>query len=303
MTKQLRIITLISLLITTLTSLSAQQLKPYILGSKTSESITATKDILAAQLAANDIEVVGQYQPADDANRWVMVFTSPELKEAVKQVGGLTGFAATLRIGITVENGETLISYTNPSYWGNAYFRADYPKVSAKYQSLEKKLIKAMKASGNYVGTQFGSEDGLSASELRKYHYMMGMPYFDDTEELEVFTDHQSALNKIQASMFKGLTDLKLIYSVTIPGQDLVLYGFAIEGTDGESKFLPIVDIGSPKHTAFLPYEVLVKGEEVHMLHGRYRIALSFPDLTMGTFSKIMSTPGEIEEALEQLVE
>jgi hypothetical protein len=43
-------------------------------------------------------------------------------------------------------------------------------------------------------------------------------------------------------------------------------------------------------------------GNEVHMLHGRYRIALSFPDLTMGTFGKIMSTPGNIEELLEQVV-
>ena len=65
---------------------------------------------------------------------------------------------------------------------------------------------------------------------------------------------------------------------------------------------MPIIDIGTPKHTAFLPYEVLVVGKKVHMLHGRYRIALSFPDLTMGTFSKIMSTPGDIEELLEQLV-
>jgi len=37
------------------------------------------------------------------------------------------------------------------------------------------------------------------------------------------------------------------------------------------------------------------------MLHGRFRIALSFPDLTMGTFTKIMSTPGEIEDLLSSL--
>jgi hypothetical protein len=39
------------------------------------------------------------------------------------------------------------------------------------------------------------------------------------------------------------------------------------------------------------------------MLHGRYRIALSFPDLTMGTFTMIMSTPPTIKKMLEQLVE
>lgn len=35
------------------------------------------------------------------------------------------------------------------------------------------------------------------------------------------------------------------------------------------------------------------------MLHGKYRIALHWPDLSMGTFMKIMSTPGDIEDALE----
>ena len=42
-------------------------------------------------------------------------------------------------------------------------------------------------------------------------------------------------------------------------------------------------------------------GKEVRMLHGRFRIALSFPDLRMGTFANIMSTPGEIEGLLSSL--
>ena len=37
------------------------------------------------------------------------------------------------------------------------------------------------------------------------------------------------------------------------------------------------------------------------MLHGKYRIALNWPELTMGTFMKIMSTPGDIEDTLEGL--
>jgi hypothetical protein len=89
---------------------------------------------------------------------------------------------------------------------------------------------------------------------------------------------------------------------VTIPGKDLKLYGFALSGEDGETKFLPKIDISNPKHTAFLPYEMLIVGNEVHMLHGRFRIALSFPDLTMGTFTKIMSTPPTIKKMLAQLV-
>jgi len=35
------------------------------------------------------------------------------------------------------------------------------------------------------------------------------------------------------------------------------------------------------------------------MLHGKYRIAIYWPEMTMGTFMKISSTPGDIEDMLE----
>ena len=78
------------------------------------------------------------------------------------------------------------------------------------------------------------------------------------------------------------------------------MYGMALDGERGESRFLPIIDISNPMHTAFLPYELLVVDNEVHMLHGRFRIALSFPDLTMGTFMKIVATPKDIKRILEE---
>ena len=66
---------------------------------------------------------------------------------------------------------------------------------------------------------------------------------------------------------------------------------------------MPKIDIGVQKHTAFLPYEFLVMGNEVHMLHGRYRIALSFPDLSMGQFMKIVSTPPSIKRMIERVTQ
>jgi hypothetical protein len=90
---------------------------------------------------------------------------------------------------------------------------------------------------------------------------------------------------------------------VEIPGKNLRLYGFSLSGEKGETHFMPIIDTSEPKHTAFLPYEFLVMDKEVHMLHGRFRIALSFPDLKMGTFTKIMSTPGDIKDLLKSVVE
>jgi hypothetical protein len=39
------------------------------------------------------------------------------------------------------------------------------------------------------------------------------------------------------------------------------------------------------------------------MLPGKYRLALHWPELTMGTFIKIMGTPGDIEDTLEAVCE
>jgi hypothetical protein len=279
-----------------------QNLKPYILGVESTKTIGELKSELKNNLIKNGLQVVGEYQPATKNNRWVMVITSNKLISSVKSIGGLTAFAATLRIGVTVENGKTLITYTNPKYWGNAYFQNDYEKVSATYTSLNNQVELAMKATGSFVGTPFGSEDGLSLKQIRDYHYMMGMPYFDDTVELEDFDSFKEATAKIDASIKNGIPTLNLIYKLHIPGTELTLFGFGLSGVNGEGQFMPIIDGGNPKHTAFLPYEVLIKGDEALILHGRYRIALSFPDLTMGTFSQIMSTPGNIEDLLKQLV-
>jgi hypothetical protein len=279
--------------------LQAQALRPYILGAISNESIVKVKSDLEKNLEAEGINVLGSYMPAEDVDRWVMVISSEDLIQAVKEVKGQTGFAAVLRIGLTKESDQILISYTNPVYWGTAYFRDDYPDVEKSVNSMTIKLEKVVKKSGQFKGEDFGSEDGIEADDLKKYRYMMGMPRFDDPVELRQFSSFEEAVSKIESNLKKGVENISLIYSLEIPGEDLKLYGFGLSGEDGESKFLPKIDISEPKHTAFLPYEMLVMGGQVIMLHGRYRIALSFPDLKMGTFTKIMSTPGDIRDMLE----
>ncbi len=282
---------------------NAQALNPYILGATSSNSVTDLQSVVSDALSNNGLKVVGSYMPAADKNRMVIIVSHTELTKAVQTVGGLTGFATTLRVGITLEGSVTNISYTNPVYWGNAYFRDDFSKVTSNYDAVTKAFETAMKSLDGYKGTSFGSKKGIDTNDLHDYHYMMAMPYFDDTEELKEFDSYKEAVAKIDANLKAGVPNAKLVYKVNIPGKNLTVYGIALSGENGESKFLPKIDISSPKHTAFLPYEILVMGDEVHMLHGRFRIAVSFPDLTMGTFTKIMSTPGEIEDMMEKIVE
>jgi hypothetical protein len=131
---------------------------------------------------------------------------------------------------------------------------------------------------------------------------MIAMPYFDDVVVLAKKTSYAEAVKRIEART-KDNPSASLVYSVKFPEQNMALFGIALNGKNGEQKFLPKIDMASPRHTPFLPYEVLVEEHRTVMLHGKYRIALSFPDLTMGTFMKIMSTPDDIADDMRKLVE
>lgn len=290
-------------LLLTAISVFAQNLKPYIAGLESTRSVTEMAGELKTALKAEGLQVLGAYQPMGSTDRYVIVFGAPELDRAVQQTGGLTGFALALRVAITREGGKTVVSYTNPEYWGNAYFRTEYPKVSNLYATVTVKLEKAMRACGTFTGKPFGSKEGLSVDDLRKYRYMFGMPRFDDTELIKSFPTYQAAVDAVEKAFSRGVKNVSKVYSTELPGKQLKLYGVALSGERGEKHFMEKIDIGGQKHTAFLPYEFLVMGKEVYMLHGRYRIALSFPDLTMGTFTKIMSTPGDIEDLVRSVVE
>jgi len=151
----------------------------------------------------------------------------------------------------------------------------------------------------------FGSEKGLTVKKLRDYKYVPGgfipmpMPKFDDVDELAEFASHEEAVQVIDA----GLTDnesVSLVYKVVIPGSDAVLYGVGIHDGDGaDETVMGTTDQEELKATPHLPYELLVTGNKAIALRGKFRIAQSFPDLSMGTFMKIRNAPGAIEKTLQ----
>ena len=280
----------------------AQSLKPYILGAQSSESLEQVKTATREALVAAEFKILGEYQPAADETRWVFVINRPEMVKSVQEIGGLTGFAAALRLALTEEEGGVNISYTDPVYLGNAYFQKNYQQVAPRFESVAQTLKTLMTGLGKTIDEPFGMGKGMTAAQISKYHYMFGMEYFEDVVTLTEFSSYDVGKSVIRSKLKKG-GDTNLVYSYEIPGQKATLYGIALGGEAGEGHFLPIIDIGSPKHTAFLPYEILLMDNVAVMMHGRYRIALAFPDLTMTTFSKIMSTPGDIEDLMRSVTE
>jgi hypothetical protein len=173
--------------------------------------------------------------------------------------------------------------------------------MASELPDIAAKLDKAL---GN-AGT-FGSEKGLKKKKLRKYHYMKMMPYFDDQVKLGSFSDYKEAVQTIETALKTEKNGVKSIYQINIPGKDETIFGFSM-ANNKEITDTSIMDVlnkftGTPEHAAFLPYEMLVSGNTAYMLHGKFRIALSFPDLSMGQFMKIRNAPSDIKHAATGLL-
>jgi hypothetical protein len=282
--------------------LNAQTIKPYILAGVEKGDITTLEKKLIMNLKEQGFLISGAYSPMKDINRLVICITHSLIKKAVRKTGGLTVFASVLRFGIYKnKKGEIEISYTNPFYWGNAYFRDKYPQIEKEYTEIGSLIKKSLNWLENKKFSPYGSKKGLTVKKLRKYHYMFGMPYFNDVVKIKKKSDYATMIARINKNLKRGLGGVKKVYEIDFPDMKTTLFGVGLLGEKGEKLFVPKIDKSNPKHITFLPYELLVMKDRVVMLHGRYRIALSFPDLSMGTFMKIVSTPGYIANKMRLL--
>ncbi len=127
------------------------------------------------------------------------------------------------------------------------------------------------------------------------------MPYFTDPVELTEYNSFEEGLSVIRKNLDAGIGNTVKVYEVVYPGQKIALFGIGLlDPEDGEADFLPTI---GEDHVAAMPYEIILQDKEVTMLPGRYRIALHWPELGMGTFMKIMSTPGNIEDFMLGITE
>jgi hypothetical protein len=271
-------------------SSGADNLKPYILGYNGPGTIDSKLGEVKESLEGAGFDIAGEYAPYDGAH--IIVVTSPEQAQDAAQ-SKFGAYGAIQRVSLTETAGGIQISYTNPLYFASAY------RMSGTPAETRAKLEKALGNSG-----EFGSEKGFSSKELRKYHYMVMMPYFDDHVKLASFSSQEEALSVIEKNLASKKGGSEKIFRVDIPGKDETIIGIGIKSGKGADKaVMGVTDFGELKHTAHLPYELVVSDGVVYMLHGKFRIALDFPDLTMVTFMKISLAPGGIENSLKELTE
>ena len=272
-------------------------LKPFVLGSKGEGTIAEKVTQAKATLEANGFSVVGDYAPYADAE--ILVVTNDELKKnAGESEHG--GFGAIQRVSITKVKDEVQVSYTNPVYMSNVYrMNGDLSGVSA---GLAKALGRV---------EEFGAK-GMTAAKARKYHYMIGMEYFDEPSLLAEYGSYEEAVQAVDAKLSANKNGITKVYRVDVPGKKESVFGAAMKGATEDEKYMDDrfimseIDFHDTKSTAHLPYEVLVSDNKVYALYARFRIAIDFPDLSMmgkNSFMNIMKTPDAIKDVLKKTVQ
>ncbi len=272
-------------------------LKPFVLASKGPGTVAEKSAEAKSALVKGGFKVVGEYAPYPGAD--IIIVTNDELKKnAAASDNG--GYGAIQRVAITEVGKEIQVSYTNPVYMANMY------RMKGDLSNVATELSKALGREED-----FGSARGMTARQARKYHYMIGMEYFNEPSLLATYGSYDEAVQSVDSRLTAGKGGVAKVYRVDVPGKEETVFGVSMKGT-GANKFMDEqyimneIDFQPIKSTAFLPYEVLVSGNKVYALYARFRIAMDFPDLHMmgkNSFMNIMKSPEAIRLALQNAVQ
>ncbi len=270
-------------------STSVWAISPYIQGdSVAGGSAQAAATAVEGKLKKGGFKVVGKYFPKGLAGFGVVIATDGAMLDTVGSVGEEAIMGAAIRIGVKADGS---IAYTNPDYWYRAFFRKSFAKNEDAVKALQGRLQEALGA-GKGVG---GDE---TAASLSNYRYMIGMERLDSSKnKLNEYGSFAEALKVVRENLAKGVGKTTKIYEVVLPDSKLAVFGVAMnDGENSDGEWIKRIDMQNS--VAGLPYEIYIVDKNVGAPHGRYRIALAFPDVGMGQFMRISSLPNVIMETM-----
>jgi hypothetical protein len=270
-------------------SSSVWAIAPYIQGdSVAGGSAQSVATAVEGKLKKGGFKVIGKYFPKGLTDYGVVIATDNAMLDTVGSVGGEAILGATIRVGVKSDGS---IAYTNPDYWYRAYFRKSFAKKEDAVKALQGRLQESLGAGKGQGGDE-------SASSLSNYRYMIGMERLDSSKnELNAYDNFADALKAVRENLAKGVGKTSKLYEVALPDHKLAVFGVAMnDGENSDGEWIKRIDMQN--NIAGLPYEVYIVDKEVGAPHGRYRIALAFPDVGMGQFMRISSLPNVIMDTM-----
>lgn len=269
----------------------ALALSPYYYGDKVQAGeVSAVLAQVEAKLVKAGFQVVGKHMPPGLPGHGVIVVTDEGLLSVVRKMGGANIVGAPIRIGVKADG---TVSYMNLDYWERAFFRKQYSYAQRAVRAAQAKLVKALGA-----GKPFGGS--VDKIDLADYQYMFGMEGFDSDKN--VVMEHLSfddAVRTIQDNLTRGVGRTSKVYEIIMPDKKLAVFGVALnDPKEGEGWWVKSAGVDN---IAALPYEIYVVNNKAGHLFARFRIALGWPNVGMGTFMRIVEAPGVIRDTLTEV--
>lgn len=268
----------------------------YKLGLQKGE-ITEVKSKIIKQLKQNNFEIIGEYSPMKDVNLKVIVFTNEQLKSICKQVpdGGI--MASAMRVGLIARNDSVEVNLLNPEYIFYAYLRDATKKYEIELNQISIDIKMALYPISNGFLPYITSS--LSERELKEFRFTVRNPSFSEPVLIKQFSGFKQAIKTIEDNLQARKEGCVKVYELIDNEKQIAVFGVGLlDERRGETVFLPKLGIS---HIAALPYELVVNGGTVNILHGKYRFPLYWSDLTMTEYRKIYKTPRDVEELMKAL--
>lgn len=265
---------------------------PYIQAEKVKPATAVqVAEEVEGKLKAAGFQVLGHYFPKQLPDYGVVVVSDEAILKDIRALGEANIVGAGIRVGV---KSDGTVSYMNPNYWYRAFFRGQFAKAEQSVRAVQEKLARALGA-----GPGFGGDE--TAADLPRYRYILGMERFDsDKNQLAEHVSFDQAVKTIRDNLANGVARTSKVYEVVMPNEKMAVFGVAMnDETLGDGSW--IAKIGGQQSIAALPYELYVVNNTANALYGRYRIALSFPNLNMAHFMRIVSTPDEIRNTLAEV--
>lgn len=231
-----------------------------------------------------------------------IIFTNDHIKKlANRPTRGL--LAGQMRLFINKETKN--IRLNNPEYFFRAFLQDDYqagdekPIIDALMKAFPSLSAEVMgkDSEGKEINTNV---DQLAQEDIAHYHYMTGMPYYEDQNLLGSANTAKELVEKLQKKAKK-----KLLYLIELSPKRYVA---GVRIGKRTAKFPKKIGI---EKAGLLPWQILIEEKtvdgktvaEATALDAKYRIALSYPLLSMtgdGSFAGIMTVPGALEKDLKK---
>ena len=270
-------------------ALAGEKLLPFYLASQSKTDASTVLAETKTKLTGAGFEIVGEYSPYQGAN--IVIISNDELKSnATASENG--GFGAVQRVSVTDVNGDIQLAYTNPIYMSHAY------RMKGRLANVESTLKSVLGFTKAY-----GPKEGMDADDIEGFHYMFGMPYFDEPVEIADYGNYDKAVKMLESGLASKKGGVSKVYKLELNGKGAVFGVAMTQGMSSDKTIMKEIDFKPIRSTPQLPYEVLVTEKGIiYILAAQYRIAINFPDLSMAgsnSFMGIMSSPDAIIDVIK----